>query len=68
MATVEITDDIMPGVVSLPHGWGHHVDGTDLSVASLRPGVNFNLLSTGAIDPVSGNAVLNGIPVEVVPA
>lgn len=68
VATVEITDDVMPGVVSLPHGWGHHVDGTGLLVATRRPGVNFNLLSTGAIDPASGNAVLNGIQVEVVPA
>lgn len=67
LAPVEITDDIMPGVVSLPHGWGHELDGVDLSVASTRPGVNSNVLSTGAMDPVSGNAVLNGIPVEVAP-
>jgi anaerobic selenocysteine-containing dehydrogenase len=65
---VEISDDIMPGVVSLPHGWGHDLHGSALSVASERPGVNVNRLSTGAMDPVSGNAVLNGIPVEVVPA
>ena len=65
---VEITDDIMPGVVSLPHGWGHDMDGSALSVASERPGVNTNRLSTGAMDPISGNAVLNGIAVEVVPA
>jgi anaerobic selenocysteine-containing dehydrogenase len=65
---VEISDDIMPGVVSLPHGWGHDLEGSHLSVASERPGVNTNRLSTGATDPVSGNAILNGIPVEVVPA
>ncbi|HSK07511.1 MAG TPA: molybdopterin dinucleotide binding domain-containing protein, partial [Acidimicrobiia bacterium] len=64
---VEITQDIMPGVVSLPHGWGHDLDGSALSVAAERPGVNSNRLSTGQIDPVSGNAVLNGIPVEVFP-
>jgi anaerobic selenocysteine-containing dehydrogenase len=64
---VEITDSIMPGVVSLPHGWGHDLDGSALSVAAERPGVNINRLSTGAMDPVSGNAILNGIPVEVVP-
>jgi anaerobic selenocysteine-containing dehydrogenase len=64
----EISDDIMPGVVSLPHGWGHDLEGSALAVASDRPGVNTNRLSTGAMDPVSGNAVLNGIPVEVVPA
>lgn len=68
VATVEITDDIMSGVVSLPHGWGHDMDGTELSVASDRAGVNSNILSTGAMDPLSGNAVLNGVPVEVVPA
>jgi anaerobic selenocysteine-containing dehydrogenase len=65
---VEISDDIMPGVVSLPHGWGHDLEGSALSVASDRPGVNTNRLSTGAMDPISGNAILNGIPVEVVPA
>jgi anaerobic selenocysteine-containing dehydrogenase len=65
---VEITEDIMPGVVSLPHGWGHDLEGSLLSVASERPGANVNRLSTGDIDPVSGNAVLNGIPVEVIPA
>jgi anaerobic selenocysteine-containing dehydrogenase len=65
---VEVSDDIMPGVVSLPHGWGHDLEGSALSVASERPGVNTNRLSTGAMDPVSGNAILNGIAVEVVPA
>jgi anaerobic selenocysteine-containing dehydrogenase len=65
---VELTEDIMPGVVSLPHGWGHDLEGSLLSVASERPGANVNRLSTGDIDPVSGNAVLNGIPVEVIPA
>lgn len=65
---IEISDDIMPGVVSLPHGWGHDLEGSALSVASERPGVNTNRLSTGAVDPVSGNAILNGIAVEVVPA
>jgi anaerobic selenocysteine-containing dehydrogenase len=64
---VEITDAIMAGVVSLPHGWGHDLDGSALSVAAEHPGVNANRLSTGAMDPISGNAILNGIPVEVVP-
>jgi anaerobic selenocysteine-containing dehydrogenase len=64
--TVEVTDGIMPGVVSIPHGWGHDRPGTDLSVAATRPGVNSNLLADGElIDPLSGNAVLNGIPVTV---
>jgi anaerobic selenocysteine-containing dehydrogenase len=68
IAQVEITDEIMGGVVSLPHGWGHQMQGASLSVASRRPGVNANRLTTGEMDPVSGNSVLNGIPVEVVPA
>ena len=64
--TVEVTDGIMPGVVSIPHGWGHDVDGTDLSVAAGRPGVNSNVLADAELfDPLSGNAVLNGIPVSV---
>ncbi len=63
---VEITDAIMPGVVSIPHGWGHDADGTRLSVAREHAGVNSNLLGDEqVVDPVSGNAVLNGIPVQV---
>jgi anaerobic selenocysteine-containing dehydrogenase len=66
---VEITDAIMRGVVSIPHGWGHDRDGSDMDVAAKRPGVNSNVLTVAsAIDPLSGNAVLNGIPVEVAPA
>jgi anaerobic selenocysteine-containing dehydrogenase len=66
--TVEVTDGIMPGVVSIPHGWGHGAAGADLSVAAGRPGVNSNLLADGDLfDPLSGNAVLNGIPVAVEP-
>lgn len=68
VAPVEITEDIMPGVVSLPHGWGHDYEDTALSIAADRPGINSNRLSTGDMDPMSGNAVLNGIQVEVVPA
>jgi anaerobic selenocysteine-containing dehydrogenase len=67
-APVEVTDAIMPGVVSIPHGWGHDQPGTRLSVAARQPGVNSNLLADEtAIDPLSGNAVLNGIPVRVEP-
>ncbi len=66
---VEITDTVMPGVVSLPHGWGHDAPGTRMPVAAARPGVNSNLLTDDrAIDPLSGNSVLNGIPVTVAPA
>jgi anaerobic selenocysteine-containing dehydrogenase len=67
-APVEVTDSIRPGVVSLPHGWGHDLPGVRLGVAAGR-GVNSNLLTDGeAMDPLSGNAVLNGIPVTVSPA
>ena len=65
----EVTDAIRPGVVSIPHGWGHDLPGVELSVARRYAGVNSNLLADEQlIDPVSGNAVLNGIPVEVAPA
>ena len=67
-APVEITDGIRPGVVSLPHGWGHDRPGTRMSHAALDPGVNVNQLLDGSLlDPLSGNAVLNGVPVELEP-
>jgi anaerobic selenocysteine-containing dehydrogenase len=66
---VEITEAILPGVVSLPHGWGHTAPGSRLSVAATQPGVNFNaLLDSSLIEPLSGTAVLNGVPVEVMAA
>ena len=65
-ATVAVTDEMMPGVVSLPHGWGHDDPFARLSVASREPGVNANALTgSDLIDPISGNAALNGVPVEV---
>ncbi len=66
VAPVEVTERIMPGVVSLPHGWGHDLDGARLSVAVEHAGVNSNVLADNELfDPISGTAVLNGIPVEV---
>ncbi|MEZ5204243.1 MAG: molybdopterin-dependent oxidoreductase [Acidimicrobiales bacterium] len=66
---VEVTDAVRTGVVSLPHGWGHDLDGASLSVAQRYAGVNSNVLSDdAALDALSGNAVLNGIPVAVAPA
>jgi anaerobic selenocysteine-containing dehydrogenase len=63
---VEITDTIRVGVVSIPHGWGHGQAGTRLGVAATQPGVNVNQLNDGTyLDPLSGTAVLNGLPVEV---
>ena len=65
-AQIHITDSMMPGVVSLPHGWGHDKPGAQLAVAAERPGVNLNdLLDDGLRDPLSGNAVLGGIAVEL---
>ncbi|GAA0518996.1 dehydrogenase [Paractinoplanes deccanensis] len=67
-ATVEVTDQVMPGVVSLPHGWGHGLPGTRMRVAAEHPGVNSNVLTDElTVDPLSGNSVLNGIPVELKP-
>jgi anaerobic selenocysteine-containing dehydrogenase len=66
---VEVTDAIMPGVISIPHGWGHDVVGVRLSVARRHAGTNSNLLADeSVVDPLSGNAVLNGIPVELAAA
>ncbi|MEZ5139129.1 MAG: molybdopterin oxidoreductase family protein [Acidimicrobiales bacterium] len=66
---VEVSDEMMPGVVSLPHGWGHGLPGTQLSVANEHAGVNSNLLAPADLyDPISNNAAVNGIPVEVAPA
>lgn len=65
-AVVEVSDEICRGVVSLPHGWGHGQRGTRLAVANERPGVNTNVLVPGHfVDRPSGNAAVNGVPVEV---
>ncbi len=65
-APVEITKDVMRGVASLPHGWGHGAAGTRLRVASENAGVSSNdLTDENEVDPRSGNAVLNGIPIQV---
>ncbi len=62
----EISDDVMQGIVSIPHGFGHDRDGVNLSVASAKPGVSINDLTDPAlVDPLTGNAVLNGVPVIV---
>lgn len=62
----EISHDIKPGVISIPHGFGHGKAGTNLTVANEFPGVNVNDLSNDSMmDLISGNAVLNGIPVQL---
>ena len=65
-ATAEISDAIMQGVVSLPHGWGHGRNGVQLSVAQNHAGSSINDLTDDLrIDPLSGNAALNGLAVEI---
>jgi anaerobic selenocysteine-containing dehydrogenase len=65
---VQTSDEMMPGVVSMPHGWGHDEPGTRMSTARSHAGVNSNILAPGAfVDTPSGNAAVNGIPVTVTP-
>jgi anaerobic selenocysteine-containing dehydrogenase len=65
---IEVTDGIRPGVVSIPHGWGHDVTGVETAVAAAHAGVNANLLTDhDRLDPVSATAALNGTPVELTP-
>jgi anaerobic selenocysteine-containing dehydrogenase len=65
-AFVEVSDEIMPGVVSLPHGWGHHREGTRMNVAEAHAGVSMNdVTDERRIDRMTGNAALSGVPVEV---
>ena len=66
MVPVEVSDTVMPGVVSLPHGFGHGRQGVRLSVASAHAGVSINdLTDAQEVDGVGGTAVLNGTPVVV---
>jgi hypothetical protein len=59
----------MPGVVSIPHGWGHHRPGMRMAVASEHAGVSVNdLTDETVLDDLCGNAALNGVPVTVQPA
>lgn len=63
---VAASDEVMPGVVSLPHGWGHARPGVQLSIAREQGGASVNdLTDERYLDSVSGNAALNGVPVEV---
>ena len=66
VVAVASSDEVMPGVVSLPHGWGHHRPGTMLGVAQAHAGASNNDLTDETwLDQVSGNAALNGVPVTV---
>lgn len=69
LARVALSADLMPGVVSLPHGWGHDLPDARLRLAAERPGINMNALLDDALrDPLSGNAVLSGVAVSLAPA
>jgi anaerobic selenocysteine-containing dehydrogenase len=68
-APVEISETMRPGVLSLPHGFGHEGAGMQMRVAQQQPGANLNaLLPMGDRDPLSGTAVLSGVPVSLSPA
>ncbi|RCL20646.1 dehydrogenase [Pseudomonas sp. AFG_SD02_1510_Pfu_092] len=63
---VQACEDMMPGVVSLPHGFGHSRQGVHMQIAQAQPGVSANDLTDERLrDAVSGNAALNGVPVQV---
>lgn len=63
---VEITEDLMPGVVSIPHGWGHNRQGTGQTVAEAHAGASINdVIRDDQVDPLSGTSVLNGQSVVV---
>lgn len=65
---VQVSDEVMPGVVCLPHGWGHGLEGTRQQVAAARPGANLNVLLDDSVrEPLSGNAVLSGGVVRLGP-
>ena len=63
---VEVTDGMMPGVVSLPHGWGHGRPGVLQRVATRDPGASINdLTDDRAIDALCGTAAFSGVAVKV---
>ena len=64
----QISDEMMVGVISIPHGWGHNLSGTQWQTAEAHAGVSVNALTDEMqIDALSGNAVLNGVPVSLEP-
>ncbi|MDX1473823.1 MAG: molybdopterin dinucleotide binding domain-containing protein, partial [Reinekea sp.] len=64
--SVAINDDILPGVVSIPQGWGHNRSGTQMHIAQSQPGVSINdITDPNRIDELTGNAAFNGTPVAI---
>ena len=65
---VSVTDDMRPGVVSLPHGWGHADIGPWQAVAGSHPGVSANdWVDDSVVEPILGQSILNGVPVTLSP-
>jgi anaerobic selenocysteine-containing dehydrogenase len=63
---VEVSDEVMPGVVSLPHGWGHDMPDTRQRIANSRPGANANwIIDSGHLDVPSATTILNGVAVKL---
>jgi anaerobic selenocysteine-containing dehydrogenase len=66
---VRVSEDMTPGVVSLPHGWGHADSASWQRVAGMRPGVSVNdWTDDGDVEAVVGQSILNGVPVRLSPA
>ncbi|WP_275976809.1 molybdopterin-dependent oxidoreductase [Polyangium aurulentum] len=66
VARLSVTSDVMPGVVSLPHGYGHAAAAETLRVAAGVPGANVNAITDdGLLEPLTGTSILNGVPVAV---
>jgi anaerobic selenocysteine-containing dehydrogenase len=64
--TLMVSDEVMPGVVSLPHGYGHGLKGTRSAIANANAGVSCNdITDEHFLDQLSGNAAINGVPVEL---
>lgn len=62
----EASEDLMPGVISIPHGWGHHRKGVRGAIATANAGVSCNDLTDELLlDDVCGNAAVNGVPVTI---
>ncbi len=65
---VEVTDDMRPGVVSLPHGWGHADSAPWQKVAGEHAGVSVNdWVDDAVVEPIIGQSILNGVPVRLEP-
>jgi anaerobic selenocysteine-containing dehydrogenase len=68
VAEVEVSDEMMPGVVSLPHGWGHTREGVRLRIAASRPGVSVNdITDEQFVDRLTGTIAFSAVPVELTP-